>query len=186
MAYSNLIAFFVILATAVTLNAHGVTNIQTASQAAVALKPIAGDFASALFAAGIVGTGLLAIPTLAGSAAYALSEALGWREGLELKFSEARGFYIIIGVAILGGVAGQLFAARPDQGAVLERGGQRGRRRAADGDHHAAVQPQEPDGRLRRHAVAALGRLGGHRGDGCRRGADVRDNGRLGALSGRR
>ena len=104
MGYSNLIAFFVILATAVTLNVHGVTNIQTASQAAVALKPIAGDFASALFALAIVGTGLLAIPTLAGSAAYALSEAMGWHEGLELKFSEARGFYIIIGVAIQGGV----------------------------------------------------------------------------------
>jgi Mn2+/Fe2+ NRAMP family transporter len=105
MAYSNIIAFFVILATAVTLNAHGVTNIQTAAQAAIALKPIAGDLASVLFAVGIVGTGLLAIPTLAGSAAYALSEAMGWREGLELKFSEARGFYIIIGVAIMGGVA---------------------------------------------------------------------------------
>ncbi len=105
MGYSNLIAFFVILATAVTLNAHGVTSIQTAAQAAIALKPIAGDLASALFALGIVGTGFLAIPTLAGSAAYALSEAMGWREGLELKFSEARGFYIIIGVAILGGVA---------------------------------------------------------------------------------
>jgi len=105
MGYSNLIAFFVILATAVTLNVHGITNIQTASQAAIALKPIAGDLASLLFALGIVGTGLLAIPTLAGSAAYALSEAMGWREGLELKFSEARGFYIVIGVAILGGVA---------------------------------------------------------------------------------
>jgi NRAMP (natural resistance-associated macrophage protein)-like metal ion transporter len=105
MGYSNLIAFFVILSTAVTLNVHGITNIQTASQAAIALKPIAGDLASALFALGIVGTGLLAIPTLAGSAAYALSEAMGWREGLELKFSEARGFYIIIGVAIMGGVA---------------------------------------------------------------------------------
>jgi Mn2+/Fe2+ NRAMP family transporter len=105
MAYSNLIAFFVILATAVTLNAHGVTNIQTASQAALALKPIAGDLASTLFAIGIIGTGFLAIPTLAGSAAYALSEAMGWREGLELKFSEAKGFYIVIGVSILGGVA---------------------------------------------------------------------------------
>jgi NRAMP (natural resistance-associated macrophage protein)-like metal ion transporter len=105
MGYSNLIAYFVILATAVTLNAHGVTNIQTAAQAAIALKPVAGELASALFALGIIGTGLLAIPTLAGSAAYALSEAMGWREGLELKFSEARGFYIIIGVAIMGGVA---------------------------------------------------------------------------------
>jgi NRAMP (natural resistance-associated macrophage protein)-like metal ion transporter len=105
MFYSNLIAFFVILATAVTLNAHGVTNIQTASQAALALKPIAGDLATALFAIGIIGTGFLAIPTLAGSAAYALSEAMGWREGLELKFNEAKGFYIVIGVSILGGVA---------------------------------------------------------------------------------
>jgi len=105
MAYSNVIAFFVILATAVTLNAHGVTNIQTASQAALALKPIAGDLASTLFALGIIGTGFLAIPTLAGSAAYALSEAMGWREGLELKFSEAKGFYIVIGVSVLGGVA---------------------------------------------------------------------------------
>jgi len=105
MAYSNIIAFFIILTTAVTLNAAGITNIQTAAQAAIALKPIAGDFASLLFTLGIVGTGLLAIPTLAGSAAYALSEAMGWKEGLELKFSEARGFYIVIGIAILGGVA---------------------------------------------------------------------------------
>jgi len=105
MFYSNLIAFFVILATAVTLNGHGVTNIQTASQAALALKPIAGDLATTLFAVGIIGTGFLAIPTLAGSAAYALSEAMGWREGLELKFNEAKGFYIVIGVSILGGVA---------------------------------------------------------------------------------
>src|SRR5476651_1343549 len=82
----------------------GYSNL-TASQAAIALKPIAGDLASALFALGIIGTGLLAIPTLAGSAAYALSEAMGWREGLELKFSEAKGFYIVIGVSVLGGVA---------------------------------------------------------------------------------
>jgi Mn2+/Fe2+ NRAMP family transporter len=105
MGYSNVIAYFVILATAVTLNAAGITNIQTASQAASALKPVAGPLASTLFTLGIVGTGLLAIPTLAGSAAYALSEAMGWHEGLELKFSEARGFYAVIGVAILGGVA---------------------------------------------------------------------------------
>ncbi|HZZ88764.1 MAG TPA: divalent metal cation transporter [Caulobacteraceae bacterium] len=105
MFYSNLIAYFVILATAVTLNAKGVTNIQTASQAAEALRPIAGDLASALFAVGIIGTGFLAIPTLAGSAAYALSEAMGWREGLELKFNEARGFYLVIALSVLGGVA---------------------------------------------------------------------------------
>jgi Mn2+/Fe2+ NRAMP family transporter len=105
MGYSNVIAYFIILTTAVTLNAAGVTNIQTASQAAVALKPVAGDLASVLFTLGIVGTGLLAIPTLAGSAAYALSEAMGWHEGLELNFGEARGFYAVIGIATLGGVA---------------------------------------------------------------------------------
>ena len=104
MAFSNGIAFFIILSTAVTLNIHGVTNITTATQAASALKPLAGDAAFYLFAAGIIGTGLLAIPTLAGSAAYALSEAMGWKEGLESKFGEAHGFYGVIGFAILGGV----------------------------------------------------------------------------------
>ncbi|MCI3132310.1 NRAMP family divalent metal transporter [Phenylobacterium aquaticum] len=105
MAFSNLIAFFIILSTAVTLHAAGVTQIQTAGQAANALRPIAGDFAFALFALGIIGTGLLAIPTLAGSAAYALSEALGWKEGLERRFSDAQGFYGVIAVAILAGLA---------------------------------------------------------------------------------
>lgn len=105
MGYSNVIAFFIILSTAVTLNAAGITSIQSAAQAASALRPLAGDLTFFLFALGIIGTGLLAIPTLAGSAAYALSEALGWKEGLESKFSEAHGFYGVIGFAILGGVA---------------------------------------------------------------------------------
>jgi NRAMP (natural resistance-associated macrophage protein)-like metal ion transporter len=105
MGYSNLIAYFIMLTTAVTLGAAGITNIKTAAEAASALKPIAGDFASLLFALGIIGTGLLAVPTLAGSAAYALSEALGWKEGLERKFSEAHGFYGVIIFAIIGGVA---------------------------------------------------------------------------------
>ncbi|HEY2710233.1 MAG TPA: divalent metal cation transporter [Caulobacteraceae bacterium] len=104
MGYSNIIAYFVILTTAVTLNAHGITNIQTAAQAATALKPVAGAYASLLFALGIIGTGLLAIPTLAGSAAYALSEAMGWPEGLERKLGDARGFYAVIGIATVGGV----------------------------------------------------------------------------------
>jgi NRAMP (natural resistance-associated macrophage protein)-like metal ion transporter len=105
MGYSNIIAFFIILSTAVTLNAHGVTNIQSAAQAASALKPLAGNLAFGLFALGIIGTGLLAIPTLAGSGAYALSEALGWKASLGSKFGEAHGFYGVIGVAILGGIA---------------------------------------------------------------------------------
>jgi NRAMP (natural resistance-associated macrophage protein)-like metal ion transporter len=105
MGYSNVIAFFIMLATAVTLNAHGVTNIQTATDAAKALRPVAGDLAFLLFALGIIGTGLLAIPTMAGSGAFALAEAMGWKSSLESKLGDARAFYAIIAIAILGGVA---------------------------------------------------------------------------------
>jgi NRAMP (natural resistance-associated macrophage protein)-like metal ion transporter len=105
MFYSDLTSCFIILATAVTLHASGVTNIETAAQAAGALKPLAGDFAFVLFALGILGVGLIGVPVLAGSAAYGLSEALGWKEGLELKASDARGFYGVIAVAVLAGLA---------------------------------------------------------------------------------
>jgi Mn2+/Fe2+ NRAMP family transporter len=105
MGYSNIIAFFIILSTAVTLHAAGITNVATAGQAASALRPLAGDLAFFLFALGIIGTGLLAIPTMAGSASYAVCEVLGWKEGLESKFGEAHGFYGFIGFAILGGIA---------------------------------------------------------------------------------
>ena len=84
MVFSNLIAFFIIVTTAATLNAHGIAKIETASQAAEALRPIAGALTFALFAAGIIGTGLLAVPVLAGSAAYAVAEAFGLRGSLEL------------------------------------------------------------------------------------------------------
>lgn len=96
MSFSNIIALCIVLATAVTLNLHGVTNIQTSSQAAEALRPVAGEFAFVVFALGIVGTGLLAVPVLAGSAAYAVSEVLGWKASLAHGFHEARGFYAII------------------------------------------------------------------------------------------
>jgi len=96
MIFSNTVAFFIVLTTAVTLNAHNITDIQTAADAANALRPIAGNFAFALFALGIIGTGLLAIPVLAGSAAYAVAEFFGWPSTLEAKFPEARAFYIII------------------------------------------------------------------------------------------
>lgn len=104
MAFSNLVAFFIILTTAITLHLHGMTEIQTSAQAAAALRPIAGDFAFWLFSAGIIGTGLLAIPVLAGSAAYALAGAFNWRNSLELKPNEARGFYGVIAIATLFGV----------------------------------------------------------------------------------
>jgi Mn2+/Fe2+ NRAMP family transporter len=101
MFYSDLVAFFIILATAVTLHIAGVTNIQTAAQAASALKPLAGEFAFLLFTVGIVGVGLLAVPVLAGSAAYALADTMGWPYGLGRKLSEARGFYAVIAVSVL-------------------------------------------------------------------------------------
>lgn len=105
MIFSNLIAFCIMLTTAVTLHAAGVTDIQSAAQAAEALRPLAGDFAFTLFAAGIIGTGLLAVPVLAGSAAYAVAESFRWRIGLGLSLAEARGFYFILTIATLLGIA---------------------------------------------------------------------------------
>jgi Mn2+/Fe2+ NRAMP family transporter len=101
MFYSDLVAFFIILATAVTLHTAGITNIQTAAQAASALKPLAGEFAFLLFTVGIVGVGLLAVPVLAGSAAYALADTMGWPYGLGRKLSEAPGFYGVLALSVL-------------------------------------------------------------------------------------
>ncbi len=105
MGVSNLIAIFIIFATAATLNASGVTEIQTSSQAAEALRPAAGVFTFALFAAGIIATGMLAVPVLAGSAAYAVSEVFGWTEGLDRAPREAKAFYGVIAAATMAGVA---------------------------------------------------------------------------------
>jgi NRAMP (natural resistance-associated macrophage protein)-like metal ion transporter len=104
MAFSNIVAFFIMLTAVVTFNAHGIHDIETSAQAAEALRPLAGDFAFFLFAAGIVGTGLLAVPILAGSAAYAVAESFAWRIGLGQKLLQARGFYAIVTVATLLGV----------------------------------------------------------------------------------
>jgi len=101
MLYSDLTAYFIILATAVTLNVSGITDIETAAQAASALRPLAGDFAFLLFALGILGVGLIGVPVLAGSAAYALAEAMDWQSGLERKAKDARGFYGVIAVSVL-------------------------------------------------------------------------------------
>ena len=105
MGFSNLVAFFIMLTTAVTLNTHGITDIQSSAQAALSLRPIAGEFAFMLFSLGIIGTGLLAIPVLAGSAAYAISGAFKWKNSLEDKPAMAPRFYGIIVVATLLGVA---------------------------------------------------------------------------------
>ncbi|MBV9645161.1 MAG: divalent metal cation transporter [Verrucomicrobia bacterium] len=105
MAFSNFIAYFIILTTAVTLHAHGKTDINTTAQAAEALRPIAGVFASLLFSLGVIGTGLLALPVLGGSAAYAVGEALRWPVGLERKAKEAKAFYAVLVVATMVGLA---------------------------------------------------------------------------------
>jgi Mn2+/Fe2+ NRAMP family transporter len=103
MIVSNLVAFFIIVTTAATLHAHGLTKITTAAQAAEALRPIAGFFTFALFSAGIIGTGLLAVPVLAGSAAYAVAETFHLRGSLELPANRAIGFYAIVSAATLSG-----------------------------------------------------------------------------------
>ena len=107
MSFSNLVAFFIILSTAATLHASGVRDIQTSAQAAQALRPLAGEFSFILFSLGIIGTGLLAVPVLAGSAAYAVAEAAGWQGSLSLRLDkgEGRGFYGVVAAATLGGVA---------------------------------------------------------------------------------
>ena len=113
MLYSDIAAYFIILATAVTLNVAGITDIKTAAQAASALRPLAGDFAYLLFALGILGVGLIGVPVLAGSAAYALCEAMGWTWGLERKATDARGFYGIIAVSVLAGLVIQYSPISP-------------------------------------------------------------------------
>ncbi len=104
MFFSNAVTFFIIMTTASTLHRNGITTINSATEAAEALRPLAGDFAFFLFALGIIGTGLLAVPVLAGSASYAVSEAFKWREGLYLKVQKAHGFYGVITIATLIGL----------------------------------------------------------------------------------
>jgi Mn2+/Fe2+ NRAMP family transporter len=113
MFYSDLAAYFIILATAVTLHVSGITDINTAAQAATALRPLAGQFAFLLFTLGILGVGLIGVPVLAGSGAYALSEAMGWKEGLERKFRDAPGFYAVIAISVLVGLVIQYSPINP-------------------------------------------------------------------------
>lgn len=105
MAFSSLVSLAIVFATAATLHAHGIVDVATSAQAAEALRPIAGEFAFALFALGIIGTGLLAVPVLAGSAGYAVSEVFGWAGTLDARPNDARAFYATIAVATLLGAA---------------------------------------------------------------------------------
>ena len=111
--FSNMVMFFIILTTAITLNRHGITHIETTRQAAEALRPLAGRFAATLFTVGIIGVGLLAIPTLAGSVAYAFAETLGWRQGLDKKLTEARSFYAVILLSTGAGVGLDFLGINP-------------------------------------------------------------------------
>ena len=113
MFYSDITAYFIILATAVTLHVAGTTDITTAAQAAGALRPLAGGFAFLLFALGILGVGLIGVPVLAGSGAYALAETMGWKSGLERKAGDARGFYGIIAVSVLAALFIQYLPISP-------------------------------------------------------------------------
>lgn len=113
MILANVVFFFIVLTTAQVLFKNGITEINSAKEAALALRPFAGNFAYFLFALGIIGTGLLAVPVLAGSGAYAISEMMKWREGLEFKFSRARGFYLVIIISILFGLALNFFDINP-------------------------------------------------------------------------
>ena len=113
MAFSHLIALFIIIATAATLHANGTTQIETSAQAAEALRPIAGEVTFAVFACGIIGTGMLAVPVLAGSAAYAVAEMFRWPEGLDRPPREAKAFYATIAAATLGSVVVSFTAFDP-------------------------------------------------------------------------
>lgn len=105
MTFSGLIMYFIILTTGTVLFKGGVTQIDTVEQAAMALKPLAGNMAYVLFAVGVIGTGLIAIPVLSGSLSYIFTETFGWEQGLDKKFHEARGFYVIIAVSLLLGLS---------------------------------------------------------------------------------
>jgi NRAMP (natural resistance-associated macrophage protein)-like metal ion transporter len=111
--FSNLVMFFIILTTALTLHVNGMTNIQSSGDAAQALFPLAGKFAGTLFTIGIIGVGFLAIPTLTGSAAYALAETFAWREGLDQRFRGARPFYLVIIVSTVSGVVMDFLKINP-------------------------------------------------------------------------
>jgi Mn2+/Fe2+ NRAMP family transporter len=113
MFYSNLTAYFIILATALTLHAAGLTRIDTAAQAASALRPLAGEFAFELFALGILGVGMIGVPVLAGSSAYALAEIMHWKWGLERRALDARGFYGVIAASMFCALAIQYLPISP-------------------------------------------------------------------------
>jgi Mn2+/Fe2+ NRAMP family transporter len=111
--FSNLVMFFIILTTALTLHRHGVTRLETSREVAEALRPVAGRFAELLYTVGLIGVGLLAIPTLSGAAAYAFAETFGWKQGLDKKLRAARYFYGVVILSTAAGIALDFFDVNP-------------------------------------------------------------------------
>lgn len=118
MSFSGFVMYFIILTTGTVLYNNGIHQIDTVEQAAIALKPLAGDFAYLLFAVGIIGTGLIAIPVLSGSLSYIITETFGWEQGLDKKFHEAKAFYIIIGISLLLGLSLNYVGISPIQALI--------------------------------------------------------------------
>ena len=163
-----MIMYFIMLTAGATLHPAGITEIQTADQAAQALRPVAGSAAALLFAAGIIGTGMLGVPVLAGSAAYAVAEAAAWRRGMDEHPRSAANFYGVIVAAMVIGMA-QLREARRDQAARLGRGRERTAGAAAHRHHSRRVQQPASDGRSPKRLGAQRRRWNRGAGDGRRR-----------------
>ncbi len=149
MFASNAIMYFIIMTTAATLHAHGKTNIATAQQAAEALRPLAGAGAYWLFTLGLIGTGMLAVPVLAGSCAYAIAEASAWRGSLDRRPGRAKKFYFVLAVAMALGIALNYAGPERDQAALHHRGDQRRPRASAHSDRAAADRRSNGHGRRR-------------------------------------
>jgi Mn2+/Fe2+ NRAMP family transporter len=118
MSFSGIVMFFIILTTGTVLYNNGIHQIDTVEQAALALKPLAGNFAYLLFAIGVIGTGLLAIPVLSGSLSYIISETFGWEQGLDKKFHEAKAFYLVIAVSLMLGLSLSYIGITPIQALI--------------------------------------------------------------------
>jgi len=159
------VMFAIMVTAAVTLGDHGSVRVDTAQQAAQALRPLAGKLAGLLFAAGIVGTGLLAVPVLAGSTAYAIAETAGWHEGLARRVSQARAFYAVIAASILVGVVMDFVGVSPIRALYLAAMQWLGRATPAPADP-AAGPLRRGAGSASVRAVLAASGWWGRRGDG--------------------
>ncbi len=165
MFFSNFVMFFIILTTAATLHSHGITHISTAHDAAEALRPLAGKGAYLLFTLGLMGTGMLGVPVLAGSSAYAISEAMAWKASLEAKPRLAPKFYSVVALAMLVGLALDYLGV--DAVKMLFWSAVANGSSGAPADCAGGAADQRPgrDGPTRESAMAALDGLGCRRGD---------------------